>query len=300
MRSEMFKRHYKGQEALEFVLLSILVFFSALFAVVVFGNKMASFFQNDSAVAKTASNKAAVILANNPVKYAPDYETKATNTSNSYTPKDIDLTKYNITDNPDGSVSFVVNNQLINIPQSALDLTNKAMQTTGASGKEDLIREMAYMIEKMAAEYPNGDVPIEIMYGTGDRRSVDAAFNGIAEVNTYAIKSGNNVVIIQKDQNCSYAVESVPQGACCPTHNKATGVYRLEGTLTGNQFVANVTSETPSGVTGSYSATLDQSAGGLSFSNSTFKADPISDYGTYSTNFRWDINFDNTANQFSI
>lgn len=65
----------KGQEAVEFVLITVLVFFAALITIVLFGNKIASFFTSDSSVIKNSKSPVAMIDKNAQQKYIPDYQT---------------------------------------------------------------------------------------------------------------------------------------------------------------------------------------------------------------------------------
>lgn len=71
------RRGLAGQEAIEFILITVLVFFGALFAIVVFGDKLSSFFASDSSVATTSKNSAKVITSDTTVSFKPDYETTA-------------------------------------------------------------------------------------------------------------------------------------------------------------------------------------------------------------------------------
>ena len=68
-------RQDKAQEAIEFILITVLVFFGALFTVVVFGDKMANFFTGDSSVAKNANASAPVINPKANMQFINDYET---------------------------------------------------------------------------------------------------------------------------------------------------------------------------------------------------------------------------------
>lgn len=300
-------RRLRGQEAIEFILIAVLVFFAALFVMITLGNNLAAFFKTDSSVAKSANKDVNLISLTDPVKYTPDFETHAENdplqTSSpalsdiSY--DNIDISNYNTIINSDGSITVDIDGQAITLPKEVIALQDTALQTTGSSGANSLIKEIAYMIETYKSEYPAG-VPVELAFGVGDRRSNDAVFNGTAEVNTVAIKVGDKVVIIQKDQKCSWASSGVPQGGCCATHENATGTYRIEGNVAADgTFTGDVTSESSSSVTGKYSGKLNTS-NGFVFEDTSFKADPIANYGSYSTNFTWDIKFDQSTKKFSL
>ena len=67
IRVKSMNRCPSGQEAIEFILISVLVFFGALFAVVAFGDKLSGFFESGSSIAKGIfkSSTAKVITSNN-------------------------------------------------------------------------------------------------------------------------------------------------------------------------------------------------------------------------------------------
>ena len=64
-----------GQEALEFVLITVLVFFGALLCVVIFGDKLSGFFQTSSSVAQSAKTTVPALTSSDSQKYTPDYST---------------------------------------------------------------------------------------------------------------------------------------------------------------------------------------------------------------------------------
>jgi len=71
------KVNISGQEAVEFILITVLVFFGALFTILVFGEKISAFFTRDSSVVKVASQTPSVLNPDSKGKFDPDYETKA-------------------------------------------------------------------------------------------------------------------------------------------------------------------------------------------------------------------------------
>ncbi|MEW5820878.1 MAG: hypothetical protein AB1782_11865 [Cyanobacteriota bacterium] len=303
----------KGQEAVEFILITMLVFFGAFFVVLAFGNKMANFFTNDSSVAKSTSRTTNVISANTPLNYSPNYTTNDTNDNNKLlydkyqqelASKQIlstsNIAGYDVAMNADGSATLIVGSQQLNLSKELIELQDIVMETSGSEGIQDLVKEAAYLVEKYASQYPEGSVPIEISFGTGSRNSVDAAFVGKAEVNTVAVKVGSNLVIIQKDQKCSYSSNWNPTGPCCTTHENASGVYRLEGSIDENNiFNAKVTSETISNVSGTYVAPID-TTNGIVLQDGKFKAENIEKYGNYSPDFKWQIDFDKPGSTFKL
>ncbi|NTW45014.1 MAG: hypothetical protein HGB14_11440, partial [Anaerolineaceae bacterium] len=142
----------------------------------------------------------------------------------------------------DGSISFKVGNQELSVNKDALDYYNIAIETSGAAGIEDLISDIAYMIEKCQSKYPTGEMPkVELMFGTSDRISAQddlPSYQGKATVNSTTIKIGNDMLVIQKDQNCTASRK----------HNcYFQDEYKIEGSYDStNNFVGNVSSNNSS------------------------------------------------------
>lgn len=285
-------RKIKGQEATEFVLIVVLVFFAALLTTTLFGNKIASFFMTDSSVVKSAKSTPSLVSSADLPKYTPDYETKAAS--------DATLTKiggYDVIENSDGSLSFQVGGQNVNLSADVVNLQNTVFQTTGSSGAGDLIKEIGYMINKYKADYPGSNVPVEIAFGQGDRGYSDdklsISYTGSASVNTISLKVGNNLVVLQKDQTCEVIATSC----------NYQGNYRIEGTInSSNIFNGNVTS---SGINynphGTYTAQIDNS-GIINFNKGVYyQTDNYNIKNGYpSVLYNWNINFNNPSNGFKI
>ncbi len=73
-----------GQEAIEFVLISVLVFFAALFSMLVLGDKVAAFFNSDGSAVKASQGSSIAINPLSPVRFHPDYTTTAPSGTFSY------------------------------------------------------------------------------------------------------------------------------------------------------------------------------------------------------------------------
>lgn len=305
-----------GQEAIEVVLISILVFFSAISVVMVLGNKLATLFNGDSATSGLfkqitvaqipVDNNYSTTTTNNNINNTSTTSTTndMTTTNDTTTTSDTTTTDENtstttilggqvVTVNDDGSLSFTVQGQNVNLSPQMIDLTNSVFETVGSSGMPDLIKEIAYMIEAHKDEYPNTEVPVEISFGTGTRTGVTetSTYQGKAIVNTTAVKVGKDLVVIQKDQSCTFTSAN---GSNC----SYTGQYRIEGSIgTKNLFTGNVTSS--SSVTGSpygeYKATVD-STNGLNFKTDINNDIYYNQHYTNSTTtnwYDWNINFNN-------
>lgn len=269
----MRQKNIKGQEAVEFILITTLVFLGTLVVIFVFGDKIANFFNQDSAVTKNSKGSTPLIAPGSQPKYMDDFETKVA-------PDAFD--SYNSVINADGSVSFKVGEQNITLPKDVIDLHNVVLQTTGSSGVNDLIQEVAMLVQAHASEFPPGAVPVEISFGIGSREKATANYTGLATVaaNITNIQVGNSLVIIQKDQTCT--------GASCKKDN--IGKYRIAGTVdSSNVFTGSVGFTSDSMSTsytnkGSYTGTISTDANSKPFVD-----------GSYGTgNGSWEFSFNST------
>lgn len=299
----------KGQEALEFVLITALVFFGALFSLMIFGDKLAAFFKTDSSVAQSATGQPQVLNPSNPIKYNPDYATYSENNEliSSANPSTIATNNnVDVTINSDGSASFVVGSQNVTIPSSAISDMNVLMGTTGSDGVNKLIDLMAYMIETHAAEYPSGDVPLEIRYGTGTRaldyedNEPDETYSGTAEVNTVTIKVGDHLVILQQDQSC---FENQGKDPCDSDEMKGMGTHTIDGYIDANgNFNATISSTSESMNNQAFNASLNTANGGLQFnvSNLSYKLHEDGEWESTSKKGTWDIQFVDSSKLYSF
>ncbi|MEW5821728.1 MAG: hypothetical protein AB1782_16155, partial [Cyanobacteriota bacterium] len=140
-------QYNKGQEAIEFILITSLVFFGSLMVVLVFGNKIANFFTNDSSAIKAANASPTVIGVSDNQKYNPDYTTSDNNKTSYQTAAEEAAaaaaaaaasaqktssggTPYTI--NTDGSVSFSVAGQNVLLSSDIVQLQDIVMETSGS------------------------------------------------------------------------------------------------------------------------------------------------------------------------
>ena len=271
----------KGQEAVEFVLIAVLVFFGALFVILLFGNKIASFFETESSVTKTAASAVSAISAADNMKFKPDYVTESGTQS-------VEGQGYSYILNPDGSASINVDGSTVNISTDILELSNTVLETSGAGGTQDLIKEIAYVIQQAKTLDPNTTGNVEIMFGSGTRSTQDgtSSYTGAAEINTNVIKSGSSVAVIQKDQSCT--------GDCT-----YSGQYTIEGTVNDNGKFSG----TASGVNvtgnpeGSFMGDIDFS-NGVNISNGEYNH--FDDLTSGNVNYDWVINCADPEKSFSV
>lgn len=91
----------KGQEAVECILITSVVFLGALTTMFVFGDKISGFFTSGSSVAQVANQKAPSITAQTPMAFQNDFKTEL-----SYTSTMVDGNEVRTYD--DRSVAFMV------------------------------------------------------------------------------------------------------------------------------------------------------------------------------------------------
>jgi hypothetical protein len=155
----MMKTIYKassGQEAIEFILISVLVFMASLITIFLLGQQLANFFQTDSAVAKTAGQETPVISAASDVKYSPDYITQV----DTMDQENRILTADGFADAPQKTVPVITDADLKNLLLNTYpDDLQTTINTTGASGGTDdiasVLEQLAAYIEAIKQEYPD-------------------------------------------------------------------------------------------------------------------------------------------------
>jgi hypothetical protein len=199
----MQKNKNNGQEAIEFILISSLVFLGCIFTVMLLGSKIGNFFQNDSAVITAQQNKIAVISASDPVKYEPDYVTEIP-----YETENLAGLPVNIYD--DGSAAFNYKGQTVQLSSDLVQAANRAMEASGSSGGlEEIVADIMYMSDKL-------DVPpneLDVWLGTSEHHfdvkrggqwvnsNYKNRIKGVADVNMIAIKHDQDILIVNKGQN---------------------------------------------------------------------------------------------------
>lgn len=155
-------RRIKAQEAMEFVLITALVFFGALFSLLVFSDKIAAFFKTDSSVAKSSMADPNVLSSSSTGKFTPDYALLDDSTSNKdlYDQQSESLAEVSVTPATEGTVNITIGDvEVKNVPE---DLS-AYIKTTGASGGTQQISStieplIADLREILAADPGNKDL----------------------------------------------------------------------------------------------------------------------------------------------
>lgn len=107
-----------------------------------------------------------------------------------------------VTFNNDNSASLTVGSQNVTLSSEILNNLDTVFETSGSSGLNTHIVEA---IEKLITAHSDdyeGDVPIEISFGSGVREGDMGYYEGKAEFNTATVTVGDHVVIVQNDQYC--------------------------------------------------------------------------------------------------
>jgi Flp pilus assembly pilin Flp len=145
----------------------------------------------------------------------------------------------NVVYNPDGSVSFDVGDQHVDLEPEINHTMNEIMETVGTAGVDDLIEEIAYMISVHKDEYPGENVPLELQFGTSMRYEPPFVWGGVAATNSStSIKVGDHIIVLQKDHTAA-----TYQPGVFPAE-PADGIHRMEGNIApDNTFMAIIESK---------------------------------------------------------
>ena len=119
-------RYNKAQEAVEFVLITVLVFFAGLMTVIIFGDKISAFFKGDSSSVKIADKTVSIINPSDNQKFVPDYETN------------VDIKDIAPICGENNCVINLGEFQLTGVPENF----NDYVEAVGASGGTDLIADL--------------------------------------------------------------------------------------------------------------------------------------------------------------
>lgn len=204
----------KGQNLVEFLIIIAVVALGGIMALTLLGGNINEMFSKS--VDKTANYK--------PFGYNNNTTTNNSNsssTTNNSTPEpstnttpasSMSVDGVDVTINTDGSANFTVGTQNVNIPSSAMESLSDVFMSTGIDGDQlttEVVQAISSLIAAHKDEYPNGDVPINMSFGTslrdqsdveglgGGHYAGDASFNS----NSITLSVGNDVTLIQKDQS---------------------------------------------------------------------------------------------------
>lgn len=146
----------------------------------------------------------------------------------------------NVNYHQDGSASFFIGSQYVNLSSSIMNDFNEIMETSGTAGlNEEIVKVIEKLITEHADEYPEGDVPLDVAYGQSIRQVATGAnttkYFSEAENNIVQMSVGNHMIYIVKDQqseiNTGTFVDIIPEN----------GHHTIEGYVTGSNFSGMVT-----------------------------------------------------------
>lgn len=197
-------RKFKGNALGQYGLVITLVALALVPIFYLCGQTLYSIFNNYllafTDVSNTVSQNSGSILNNYlnfPSKKLPPTNSPITSTVN--------IAGYDVNFHQDGSVSFNVGTQSVNLDPQLVNLQNEVVETSGSAGISDLVKEIGYLITQHQGEYPPGQVPVELTYGSSQRTDGATTYNGKAGLpSSTIVRVGTHMVILQKDQASQY------------------------------------------------------------------------------------------------
>ncbi|MEW5819184.1 MAG: hypothetical protein AB1782_03255 [Cyanobacteriota bacterium] len=264
----MFK---KGQNLTEFMLILAIVVIGGVLILTIFGKNINTLF--------TSSNEKSK-------QYKPfGWDNSSTPNLKITETKVINGQEVNIYE--DGSVGFKVENQDVYLSENILSNLNEVFETSGSEGVNDRIMEaLKTVIANNKDTFAPEEVPVEMLFGKGERKSLTPNYDIKAEgnanaVNIVGLKVGDQVVIIQKDQACA--------GEQC---SFSQGIYQVTTTVDSNNKI--VPSEAIFELDNNIKRTGKLTEGSINYdkANNQIKFSSIFHEDEHNFDSSWDIVFD--------
>jgi Flp pilus assembly pilin Flp len=284
-------RRLYGQNAVEFAIIIALLVIVGVVSLKLLGNNIFEMFDRSNEEVKTYKPFDFPVASSSPVETTgvlnstqeeSNDELEIASETNTSTNANTTIAGTPVTIQSDGSAAFKIDQTNITMSPAMIDKLNVVFETTGSSG---LSTEVMQAIQKLVAdhkdEYPDGDVPINMAFGTGTRFEgtesstgfTGGHFTGSASVNIVSLSIGSHTIIIQKDQTDTANLDT-------------KAVSSLEVNLDGT------------GVISSERSTID----GLAFNSATYDENGLPNYvsipssGT-SGGGSWEFDFSNSSIQ---
>lgn len=226
----------KGQSTMEFGIICILVAVVAIASVMLFGKNIKVFFDKNPAVAKAEQD--------------PNIINKAMPDNNYVKPVVVNETEVYF--NQDGSASFTVGGQDVNLSSGIIQSLDIVFETSGSQGmglNSTVIDAIAKLVNDHKAEFGNADVPIEISFAESKRDQSGTTYAGNSTMNSVQLNVGNHHILINNDQYCDgpdcsgMSVQTI-DGYEDPVTKQFTGTIYSEGTvLNGQAFTGSFENE---------------------------------------------------------
>ena len=225
----MMIRLKSGQEAIEFVLITVLVFFGALFTVMVFGEKISAYFTSGSSMAQSANKTVAKIDTGPNQKFNPDYDTYV-----EYEAKmPVKVSEPTISE--DGT-TLMLGDLALNVPEDMFS----AISTSGSSGATDhLTSSMTAIIAdlKNIAEANPEDSNLQKMLSISQQMSTTGHLVADAEewYETAArrLESNSSLEIPEDNRLCESGHVTDNNRNCDHTTSNQSFIYNQNSTLEG-------------------------------------------------------------------
>lgn len=274
----------KGQSLVEFVIIVAVVVLGGIMVLTLLGGNINQMFT--SSVNKTADFKpfgdGSSVLANNTTtpSNSPNTNTSPTTT----TPSTTTINGVDVDIKPDGSASFTIGTQNVEIPSAAMDGLSDVFMSTGSSGDQlttEVMQAISKLINDHKDEYPGTDVPINMVFGDGVRDQSDynttsgGNYSGAATSNSnfLTLSVGDHLIFIQKDQ--TYGGEAIGNGDIHVIDGTIKDIYgngqkQFEGTISssmldldGQIYRSDPVSNNPSSINGSIPGDIQANSGGV-------------------------------------
>lgn len=181
------KRNISGQEIIEVMIISTVIFLASIVTMMLLGNQIGALFDNQNKLINSTT-------------VAPDYDKDDLGVANGGMGENLSIAGYPVKQHADGSLTYTVEGQEVNIPKTYVDQMNTVLQTTGSSGVEEILAEIAKMIIDNQAAYPGVPVPVKVSFGSSMLQDGGSKYGGDAQATTTTLTVGNSVVIIQRDK----------------------------------------------------------------------------------------------------
>lgn len=196
----MFHRDICGQEAMEFILITALVFFGALFTIMIFGEKISGFFTSGSSIHQTSKTSVKSLTASNVPSFQVDYETSV----DIPRPAILETMGINGSENMD---VIDIDGIKVHVPTDIGTL----IQTTGSSGGTDqivdAIKALVSQMQTIADEDPsNTDLQdmVSVASHLADKGYLVADAEEWYEAAARRLTSGHEEVLPEDNQLCEF------------------------------------------------------------------------------------------------
>lgn len=275
----------KGQSLVEFVIIIAVVVIGGIMVLTLLGGNINHMFTNS--VNKTAEFKpfgdGTTTLANNTT--TPNNSPSSNPSTTTTTPSTTTINGVDVDIKPDGSASFTIGTQNVEIPGAAMNGLSDVFMSTGSSGDQlttEVMQAISKLINDHKDEYPGSDVPINMVFGDGVRNQADyegtggGCYSGEATSNSnfLTLSVGDHLIFIQKDQ--TFQGTELADGNVSVIDGTIKDIYgngdkRFVGSISssvdgldGQIYRSDPVSDDPSSINGSIPLDISDNSDGIS------------------------------------